>query len=615
MSWGAQVVGLLLLLAVVADGRQGVTAVADDARALLAAEGLLAPYERVARALASGARKSSPGPAPGDPGAALPRVARALADPLQFEAEVRHLTERAWTAVAGSRVGAADLLILAADLLDRPLAPAAPPALPRPGAPPEEHLTAIERLFDDVRRLRDEAFAPLTGEDRALLGRALGPFLDRLARMPARGEAAPEADAAARELLGLTRTVDLARLLDAARRLALLAEPQALVTLRRDFLRALPRLPPIRHPLAAGDVRLVRETPHGPFIVGGPGRTAYRGEAALIVDLGGSNRYENNAGAAAAWERPVAAAIDFGHGTHFVRRDRPSQGAGLYGVGLLVTTGDGVRFDGGRASQGAGLFGVGLLVALGRRQRFAAGEVAQGIGLAGAGILLAAGEENEYLGGPVAQGVGATRGVGLLVNRGGSNLFRVEGRPGGPPGAPTGSSALAQGIGTGYPGLAPGGVGMLLAGGWRNALYAGPMAQGGGQALGLGILDLRGGEHTLRGGPHAQGFGLRSAAGLARIEWGRNHLRAPREAQGIGTDLAVGVLLVGGERNRLEVGSVGQGAGVRNGLGLLHVAGGGNTYAGDAARGHAAEATPEGGAGSLGLWLSPEGRRAAYRAP
>ncbi|MEA3202399.1 MAG: hypothetical protein QOI63_65, partial [Thermoplasmata archaeon] len=146
--------------------------------------------------------------------------------------------------------------------------------------------------------------------------------------------------------------------------------------------------------------------------VGGKGADAYRRDYALLIDQGGDDRYDDNAGAtllrgpvaesdgtppgqtaavaarANPWDNfPVAAAlIDLGGSDTFTAPDQPVVGAGAAGYGTLLSP------AGGILSQGAGLLGVGLLVkddgsTSPGTDHYRARGLAQGAAMLGSGIL------------------------------------------------------------------------------------------------------------------------------------------------------------------------------------------------------------------------------------
>jgi hypothetical protein len=52
----------------------------------------------------------------------------------------------------------------------------------------------------------------------------------------------------------------------------------------------------IKSPAVAGDVLFSKNTPYGFIIIGGKGETIYTGDAALIIDMGGDDKYYGRVG-------------------------------------------------------------------------------------------------------------------------------------------------------------------------------------------------------------------------------------------------------------------------------------------------------------------------------
>lgn len=61
--------------------------------------------------------------------------------------------------------------------------------------------------------------------------------------------------------------------------------------------------------IVSGDVILNKKTEFGRIIIGGPGQTIYRGNSAIIIDLGGDDIYYNNAGSSTQ-ESPISILVD-----------------------------------------------------------------------------------------------------------------------------------------------------------------------------------------------------------------------------------------------------------------------------------------------------------------
>ena len=127
------------------------------------------------------------------------------------------------------------------------------------------------------------------------------------------------------------------------------------------------------------------ETEFGRIIVGGPGRTHYKGNTFMIIDPGGDDIYENNAGASTP-ELHFSIVIDLAGDDKYITKANLSQGTGLMGTGILADIEGNDLYMGDKGSQGAGIFGGGILLDLDGDDRFIAESLAQGAGIFGAGL-------------------------------------------------------------------------------------------------------------------------------------------------------------------------------------------------------------------------------------
>jgi hypothetical protein len=121
-----------------------------------------------------------------------------------------------------------------------------------------------------------------------------------------------------------------------------------------------PELPdPLTDPIEIGDVAVLDLAGRA---------TTYTVNRALIVDVGGSDTYRNNAGGANRNHEPVAAVVDLagddGYGSHWSGPDFGDNGGGIFGVGFLYDAAGDDEYRGGAtlASNGGAFFGHGRLV-------------------------------------------------------------------------------------------------------------------------------------------------------------------------------------------------------------------------------------------------------------
>lgn len=308
---------------------------------------------------------------------------------------------------------------------------------------------------------------------------------------------------------------------------------------------------------------VVFETPDCYVVIGGSGPNAYMHDITILVDDGGADLYENNAGgtrgvgagAGLLWDRGAANDV---HSVTILAQGGV-QGAGYLGAGLLVDEGGNDLYETDStampesmqlAAQGSGIYGIGVLWDRGDGDdTYSSRKLPQGAGLIGDGLLLDEGGSDLYeitytFDSEGGQGTGCYASFGALVDQGvGADVYDA-------------TIDDMQGFGC------IGALGVLLDAGGDDAylLRAGLGDLGGatvvqsgwGQAYGeLGgagvLLDLAGDDtYTVTGtsansGQLTQGVGLLGGAGILADLEGDDDYRARSSTQGYGV-AGLGVL-------------------------------------------------------------------------
>ena len=306
---------------------------------------------------------------------------------------------------------------------------------------------------------------------------------------------------------------------DAAARFDQVSLFAAAATVTRAVDAALPKL------AAARGLQLPRRRFHFPFgdvLISGAGEDRYAAQdldgVALLVDLGGANRYD--AAPAAAGPGEIRVVIDLGSDVVVDAPQAPSgAGSGIFGVGLLYLpepTGE-KRINAGNVSLGAGLFGVGGFFAAGSTATLEGGRFTQGAAAFGAGLFQCESSSASYSARFAGQGFGFTRGAGLFVHRGdGARVACGLSDP--DPHEDLAFNSFCQGVGYGPRAFAAGGVGLALAAGSRLDLRSGYFAQGAGYWHGFGALFVAGDDNRLQARRYDQGSGIHTAAGVLRLD-------------------------------------------------------------------------------------------------
>ncbi|MEW6754523.1 MAG: hypothetical protein AB1505_26605 [Candidatus Latescibacterota bacterium] len=300
-------------------------------------------------------------------------------------------------------------------------------------------------------------------------------------------------------------------------------------------------------------------TPIGRIVLAGTDDDVHDyGDAAILVDLGGDDRYRGPVGATASTAVPISIAIDCaGNDLYEYRGDTPAQGAGVLGAGVLVDDGGDDIYRARHYAQGLGLFGLGLLFDREGTDQYTLDYSGQGAGYFGLGYLFdAAGDDECYLYGD-GQGFGGAGGVGVLADYAGDDHYVAEAlaaKAGRPDYHSQGRIAYsnAQGVGAGRRGDGSdghnwaGGLGVLLDIQGSDRYEAGNFSLGTGYMYGTGLLYDGDGSDSYRSVYFTQGSGAHFCIGALIDEGGDDtHVLYDTGGAGLafGWDFAVALLV------------------------------------------------------------------------
>jgi hypothetical protein len=372
----------------------------------------------------------------------------------------------------------------------------------------------------------------------------------------------------------LSGKVNLAARLVAATRLAAVLEQQAVYRARLvQFEYNAIRGSPSKIAGVTGDVVEAWEGPWGKFVIGGTGPNTYEGDDFIgIIDLGGDDTYKGRVACAIGLPGrcPISFVLDLSGNDTYDGGDF-TQGFGFLGVGMLVDLGKGNdRYSAGFCAQGAGLCGVGILHDDGGADSYNADSFAQGAGMFGFGHLIDESGNDVYRACRYAQAFAQVRGVGVLTDGDGNDLYYAGGKYLHEPLFKDRYQSLSQGfaIGNRYEETG-GGIALLLDEGDGNDVYQADIyGQGSSYWYSLGMLVDRGGNDTYTLGQYGQGAGIHLSAGILVDLKGNDTYTNP---YGVGTggahDWSVG-WLIDRAGNDLYQGN-GQGQGLNYSVGIL----------------------------------------------
>ena len=238
----------------------------------------------------------------------------------------------------------------------------------------------------------------------------------------------------------------------------------------------------------------------------------------LIIDRAGNDRYlSDNIGPASGW---LGASI------------------------LLDYAGDDL-YQGRLAANGAGVMGIGLLIDYAGRDTYHGRHFSNGAALYGAGIVLDLGPEaDQYHSATFSQGLGGPRGLGLLYDYRGNDLYRANSGPASVYGTAAVSVSFSQGLGFGLRHYDSGGIGIIYDQYGSDRYEAGEFSQGGAYYRGLGIIHDAAGNDHYYGNRYSQGFGAHQASGILFDGGGNDSYWGMTAAcQGAAWDIALGLLI------------------------------------------------------------------------
>lgn len=171
------------------------------------------------------------------------------------------------------------------------------------------------------------------------------------------------------------------------------------------------------------------ETPIGRIVISGSKDDVHEySDALLVVDTGGNDRYKGAIGSTPSLEIPVSLAVDLEGDDQYINEDEylPSQGAAVFGAGVLLDVSGNDIYQSRRLSQGAAMLGIGVLADLNGDDEYDMWTSGQGGAYFGVGVAIDNTGDDQYTLWGDGQGYGGVGGVGALVNRTGDDHYWCE---------------------------------------------------------------------------------------------------------------------------------------------------------------------------------------------
>jgi hypothetical protein len=290
------------------------------------------------------------------------------------------------------------------------------------------------------------------------------------------------------------------------------------------------------------------DLPFGRVVVAGFGNDRHVEDAALLVDIGGNDRYLNSAGGTGRGGG-VAVCIDHAGNDRYDAPDSSyGQGFGFLGVGMLIDLAGDDVYEAKHFAQGAGILGTGVLWDRAGSDSFSAHTFGQGAGMFGLGMLLDGSGRDVYDCASLGQGAATTLGLGIIADLEGNDEYRLacdaaKDALGGPAGYGQGGALSFRAYPWEKKLVAYGGVGLLVDDRGNDSYTSrGWCDQGGSYIMSLGALvDNEGDDrYTCNTG---QGSGIHITNAILVDRKGDDVYEGGFRAGGSGSDRSPGFLI------------------------------------------------------------------------
>lgn len=285
-----------------------------------------------------------------------------------------------------------------------------------------------------------------------------------------------------------------------------------------DAARSVP-LPDVLVSAVKGDVLAIAHRGGDWVVYGGPGPNEYDlSVIAVVIDAAGDDVYRYP-----VQERPsVQVVVDFaGNDQYVASESADGPGSAMLGVNLIVDHAGNDRYEGGARSCGVGIMGVGMIVDHSGADQYAGTRWSLGAAFYGLGAIMDLGGDSDvYTAHTFSQAIGGPRGIGLILDQNGRDLYRCNGPIPSGYGTAAVYAGISQGVGFGVRGYDTGGIGLLCDLGGDDRYEAGEFSQGGAYYWGLGVLYDRAGRDLYYGNRYGQAFAAHQALGVLADDGG-----------------------------------------------------------------------------------------------
>jgi len=475
-----------------------------------------------------------------------PLSLRTLTDPWHGFATLEERLARV-AGAASSPQPLSPLLVALEQLPERASGGQAPPAPPT-STQAEDHIAYLEALLAEAARLRTQALRQLTDEERQFLFDYAARLADGFVpQWSERDEDERRQALADRRFFALAgEKLDHASLSDAAQLLASLDDEAWLDRVRVAFEDA----PALMHqpPGITGPVLLVKDSPMGLLIIGGPGPNSYdlHHPIALLLDFGGDDTYRGTIASPKDTTHGISVVLDL-DGNDSYEAQPLGLATGRLGVGLLVDRKGDDQYHLAAGSGGVGLAGIGILEDREGNDRYIGSRLTQGAAIGGLGLLVDFAGDDTHSSFGYALGFGGPLGTGALIDISGHDRYQcgdhfpsryndIENPSAKPGDTRFQYECFGMGAGVGQR-LMPkldrsttadiaGGIGLVLDLAGNDRSRSANFSQGIGYVFGTGVkVDLRGDDEHVAA-RYGQGAAAHSGVGLFVDGAGTDHYRS-----------------------------------------------------------------------------------------
>jgi hypothetical protein len=289
----------------------------------------------------------------------------------------------------------------------------------------DDHLLYITKVLDAAERLRNEAIAKLSKEDRAFMFsqpvKLIREFSPQV-RLNEKTRPLLRDDLAfcthwEQTINGPTFAASIQTFLQ-------LADPTYLNDLKAAMEKTRPMVGPAPEGMT-GEFLAVRETRHGLIVLSGGKQNSYKlnQPVAFLADVGGDDTYKRTVASSFDVSHPFGMVVDFA-GDDIYEPSELGLATGRLGCGCLIDRTGNDTYKAAAGSGGCAFAGVGILIDEDGRDTYTGTRFTLGAAVAGTGLLLDLKGNDTYTASGYSLGLSGPCGVGAIIDLAGDDHYR-----------------------------------------------------------------------------------------------------------------------------------------------------------------------------------------------